>query len=58
MIVLLAGRAAIELRRAGATSIGCANNHAPIWPASDDDADVRITTSASTAPPPRASRSS
>ena len=34
------GRAAIELRRAGATSIGCANNHAPIWPASDDDADV------------------
>ncbi|WP_242532583.1 GH1 family beta-glucosidase [Nocardioides sp. S5] len=34
------GRAAIELRRAGATSIGCANNHAPVWPASDDDADV------------------
>ena len=24
----------------GATSVGCANNHAPIWPASDDDADV------------------
>jgi beta-glucosidase len=34
------GRAAIALRSAGATSIGCANNHAPIWPASDDDADV------------------
>jgi len=34
------GRAAIALRRAGATSIGCANNHAPIWPASDKDADV------------------
>ena len=34
------GRAAIELRRAGATSVGCANNHAPVWPASDDDADV------------------
>ena len=34
------GRAAIELRRHGATSIGCANNHAPIWPHSDDDADV------------------
>ncbi len=34
------GRAAIELRRQGAQSIGCANNHAPVWPASDDDADV------------------
>ncbi|WP_246159562.1 GH1 family beta-glucosidase [Nocardioides antri] len=34
------GRAAIALRAAGATSVGCANNHAPVWPASDDDADV------------------
>lgn len=34
------GRAAIELRRHGATSVGCANNHAPVWPATDDDADV------------------
>ena len=34
------GRATIALRSAGATSIGCANTHAPIWPASDDDADV------------------
>ena len=34
------GRAAIALRQAGATSVGCANNHAPIWPASDSDADV------------------
>jgi beta-glucosidase len=34
------GRAAIALRAAGASSIGCANNHAPVWPASDDDADV------------------
>ena len=34
------GRAAIALRAAGAASIGCANNHAPIWPASDDAADV------------------
>jgi len=33
-------RAAIELRKQGAQSIGCANNHAPVWPASDDDADV------------------
>ena len=34
------GRAAIALRQTGATSVGCANNHAPIWPASDSDADV------------------
>jgi len=33
-------RAAMALRAAGATSVGCANNHAPIWPASDSDADV------------------
>ncbi len=34
------GRASIALRAAGAGSVGCANNHAPIWPASDDEADV------------------
>ncbi len=34
------GRAAVALRAAGASSVGCANNHAPIWPASDSDADV------------------
>ncbi len=34
------GRAAIALRAAGATSVGCANNHAPMWPNSDDEADV------------------
>lgn len=34
------GRAAIALRQAGASSVGCANNHAPIWPASQSDADV------------------
>ena len=39
-LLLAHGRAAIELRRHGATSIGCANNHAPVWPSSDDDADV------------------
>jgi beta-glucosidase len=39
-LLLAHGRAAIALREAGATSIGCANNHAPIWPASDRDADV------------------
>ena len=27
----------------GATSVGCANNHAPMWPASDDAADVGAT---------------
>ncbi|WP_322920552.1 GH1 family beta-glucosidase [Nocardioides renjunii] len=42
-LLLAHGRAVIELRRAGATSIGCANNHAPIWPASDDDADVGMS---------------
>jgi beta-glucosidase len=39
-LLLAHGRAAIELRRHGATSVGCANHHSPIWPASDDDADV------------------
>ena len=39
-MLLAHGRAAIELRRHGAQSVGCANNHAPVWPASDDDADV------------------
>src|SRR6476661_6185142 len=40
---LAPGRAAIALRRAGAQSVGCANNHAPMWPASDDAADVGAT---------------
>lgn len=39
-MLLAHGRAAIALRQHGATSIGCANNHAPVWPASDDPADV------------------
>jgi len=34
------GRGVIALRAAGAASIGCANSHGPVWPASDDDADV------------------
>ncbi|MCW2772772.1 MAG: Beta-glucosidase [Nocardioides sp.] len=42
-LLLAHGRAAIALRQAGATSIGCANNHAPMWPASDDAADVGAT---------------
>ena len=37
------GRAAIALRAAGATSVGCANNHAPMWPATDNEADVGAT---------------
>jgi beta-glucosidase len=37
------GRAAGALRAAGAERIGCANNHAPVWPASDDPADVGAT---------------
>jgi len=42
-LLLAHGRAAIALResvRGRVPSIGCANNHAPIWPASDDEADV------------------
>ena len=41
--LLAHGRAAIALRAAGATSVGCANNHAPMWPASEDAADVGAT---------------
>jgi beta-glucosidase len=42
-LLLAHGRASIALResvRGRIPSIGCANNHAPIWPASDDEADV------------------
>jgi beta-glucosidase len=39
-LLLAHGRSAIALRAAGASSIGCANNHAPMWPASEDEADV------------------
>ncbi len=39
-VLLGHGRAAIALRSAGATSVGCANNHAPVWPASEAAADV------------------
>ena len=39
-LLLAHGRAAMALRAHGAESIGCANNHAPIWPASEDPADV------------------
>jgi len=42
-LLLAHGRASIALResvRGRVPSIGCANNHAPIWPASDDLADV------------------
>jgi beta-glucosidase len=42
-LLLAHGRAAIALRAAGAQSVGCANNHAPMWPASDDAADVGAT---------------
>lgn len=39
-LLLAHGRAAIALRAAGARSIGCATHHVPIWPMSDDPADV------------------
>jgi beta-glucosidase len=41
--LLAHGRAAVALRAAGATSVGCANNHSPIWPASDDAVDVGMS---------------
>ncbi|MEO5709094.1 MAG: GH1 family beta-glucosidase [Nocardioidaceae bacterium] len=34
------GRAVAALRATGARSVGTANNHAPVWPASDSAADV------------------
>lgn len=34
------GLAVARLRAGGATQVGCANNHLPIWPASPDPADV------------------
>lgn len=37
------GLAVSALRAAGAQRVGCANNHAPMWPASDDPADVGAT---------------
>ncbi|MEZ5093367.1 GH1 family beta-glucosidase [Nocardioides sp.] len=42
-LLLAHGRAAIALREAGAQSVGCANNHAPMWPATDSDADIGAT---------------
>lgn len=42
-LLLAHGRAAIALRETGAESVGCANNHAPMWPASDDPADIGAT---------------
>ncbi len=37
------GRGAIALREAGARSVGCSNHHAPMWPASEEPADVGAT---------------
>ena len=37
------GHATVALRAAGAREVGCANNHAPMWPASEDAADVGAT---------------
>jgi beta-glucosidase len=37
------GRAVFALREAGAGDIGCANNHAAMWPRSEDPADVGAT---------------
>jgi beta-glucosidase len=37
------GRGVIALREAGARSVGCSNHHAPMWPASEEPADVGAT---------------
>ena len=42
-LLLAHGRATVALREAGAESVGCANNHAPMWPATDSDADIGAT---------------
>ncbi|WP_239021709.1 glycoside hydrolase family 1 protein [Nocardioides jishulii] len=39
-MLLAHGLGATALRRAGARSVGCATNHAPIWPASDEPEDT------------------
>ncbi|WP_246060955.1 GH1 family beta-glucosidase [Nocardioides dongxiaopingii] len=39
-MLLAHGHGATALRSVGARSVGCANNHAPIWPSSEDPADV------------------
>ncbi|WP_370248398.1 glycoside hydrolase family 1 protein [Nocardioides sp.] len=42
-LLLAHGRATVALRQAGVVAVGCANFHAPMWPASDDPADVGAT---------------
>ena len=43
-LLMAHGAAAVAIRQTGATGeVGCANNHAPMWPASDDEADVGAT---------------
>lgn len=37
------GHAVSALRAAGADDIGCANNHSPMWPVSEDPADIGAT---------------
>lgn len=43
-LLMAHGMGAAAIRSSGATGeVGCANNHAPMWPASDDPADVGAT---------------
>ena len=39
-VLLAHGHGVAALRAAGAREVGCANNHSPIWPGSEDPADV------------------
>ncbi|WP_344734352.1 GH1 family beta-glucosidase [Nocardioides fonticola] len=42
-LLLAHGRAAVAVRASSTGEVGCANNHAPMWPVSDDAADVGAT---------------
>ncbi|QIX28354.1 beta-glucosidase [Nocardioides sp. JQ2195] len=42
-LLLAHGRGAQALRAGGAKQVGCANNHAPMWTASDSDGDLAAT---------------
>jgi beta-glucosidase len=39
-VLMAHGHGVAALRAAGATEVGCANNHIPVWPGSEDPADI------------------
>ena len=42
-LLLAHGRATVAVRAESTGEVGCANNHAPMWPVSEDAADVGAT---------------